>query len=293
MKHTAEFQQVVLDYKETRALNGVSCSLEGGSTYGLIGRNGAGKTSLLSLLASFRKPTSGRVLIDGKEVFEDAQQMQNVWYGHAWDMSEESDSIELTLKQNAAYRKDFDLPWALSIVERFGLDPQRPLNKLSTGMQSAFHVAEAFASNACFTIFDEVHHGMDAPSRQLFYDMILEVREQAHRTIILSTHLVSEMAYLFDHVLILHRGELVAAEPYDSIIERGVTVTGPEGAVNSFTRKYQEIDRKRLGRTVSVMLYGAPPADALEQAARSGLEVSPVSLQELFIHMTKEGRGGA
>ncbi len=288
MASTIEFQEVALEYKDTRALDGVSSTLEGGCTYGLIGRNGAGKTSLLSLIASYRKPTGGRVLIDGIEPFEQAEQMQKVWLAYSWDMSEESDSIATTLKQNAAYRPDYDLDYAFSMLERFGLDPKKALNKLSVGMQAAYSVIEAFAVNAPITIFDEVHHGMDAPSRQLFYEMVLEAREKFQRTMILSTHLVSEMAYLFDHVLVLHRGRLLADEPYDTLVERGVTITGPEEPVEAFIQGYQEIDRKRLGRTLSVMLYGILKPEDMERARRAGLEVSPVSLQELFIHMTKE-----
>ena len=82
-------------------------------------------------------------------------------------------------------------------MRRFGLDRKKPLSALSLGMQSAVNAIEGLASGAALTLFDEVHHGMNAPLRTLFYDTILDRPEVTGRTFILSTHLVSETAYLF------------------------------------------------------------------------------------------------
>ncbi|MFO7782585.1 MAG: ABC transporter ATP-binding protein, partial [Spirochaetia bacterium] len=142
------------------------------------------------------------------------------------------------------------------------------------------------ASGAALTMFDEVHHGMDPHSRTLFYEALLDRREQTGRTFILSTHLVSEMAYLFDHVLILDEGRLIVDEPCDTISERGTTIIGPFPEVEAFTRGRRVIDRKTLGGTASVMIDGSLTDRDREQARQAGLEIAPVSLQDLFIHLT-------
>ncbi len=288
MKTEARFQDIVLDYDEVRALDKVSCTLEEGKVYGLIGRNGAGKTSLLSLLASYREPSGGSLKVRDEAPFENAKIMKDIQFLYTYDMSEESETIEEYLKEVATFRERFDFEYAHTLLKRFGLNPKKKLNKLSTGMQSALLVVEGLASLSPITIFDEIHHGMDAPSRTTYYEAILESQRMHRRIIILSTHLVSEMAYLFDHVLILDRGKLLIDEPYDDVVERGVTITGAEKVVDDFTQGRTIIDTKTLGDTKAAMLYGSFTESDRKKAKEAGLQVSTVSLQELFIHLTKE-----
>ena len=290
----ATLEDVGVQFGRTRALNSVRTTITPGLIYGLIGRNGAGKTTLLSLLASYRRPNAGRVQVQGDDPFEDAARMSAVHFIFARDVSDESDTVKETLEHCARYRSDFDLVYALELVERFGLDPKKSLSALSLGMQSAVNAIEGLASGAALTLFDEVHHGMDAPSRTLFYDTILDRREATGRTLILSTHLVSESAYLFDHVLILDRGALVVDEPQDQLLQRGTTVTGDAAAVDRFTVGRTVISRKTLGPTAAAMLYEVLGDDDRAAADAAGLELSPASLQDLFIHLTaqEKSKGG-
>lgn len=283
----AALNDVGVTFRKTIALDGVSTSFKPGLIYGLIGRNGAGKTTLLSLLASYRRPDSGRVHVHGDDPFEDAARMSTVHFIFARDVSDESDTVEETLKHCARYRDDFDLDYAMDLVRQFGLDRRKPLSALSLGMQSAVNAIEGLASGASLTMFDEVHHGMDAPSRTLFYDTILDQRLATGRTFILSTHLVSESAYLFDHVLILHKGSLIVDEPQDTLVGRGTTVTGDTSAVEHFTAERTVINRKTLGPTTSVMLYGTLSDQDIAAAEAADLELAPASLQDLFIHLTE------
>lgn len=283
----AALDDVGVRFGKTVALDSVQTSISPGLVYGLIGRNGAGKTTLLSLLASYRRPDTGRVHVHGDDPFEDAARMSAVHFIFARDVSDESDTVEETLEHCARYRSDFDLAYALELAKRFGLDRSKALSALSLGMQSAVNAIEGLASGAALTLFDEVHHGMDAPSRNLFYDTILDRREATGRTFIVSTHLVSEAAYLFDHVLILDNGRLVLDEPQDELLERGVTVTGDAANVDRFTAGKTVIDRKILGPTAAAMLYGTLCDEDRASARDAGLELSPASLQDLFIHLTK------
>lgn len=285
---TTTLDNVTVKFGKNAALSAVSTSLQDDLIYGLIGRNGAGKTTLLSLLASYRRPDSGVVRIDGDDPFEDAQLMRSIHFVFPRDVSDESDSVRTTLEHCARYQRDFDLDWAHALARRFRLDLRKSLSALSLGMQSAVSAIEGLASGAALTMFDEVHHGMDPHSRTLFYEALLDRREQTGRTFILSTHLVSEMAYLFDHVLILDDGRLIVDEPCDTANERGTTVIGPFPDVETFTRGRRVIDRKALGGTASVVLDGSLTDADREQAQQLGLEIEPVSLQELFIHLTAQ-----
>ncbi len=283
----AELHGVGVRFGRTAALDSVSTSMKPGLIYGLIGRNGAGKTTLLSLLASYRQPTTGRVQVQGDDPFEDAVRMGEVHFVFARDVSDESDTVEETLKHCARYRTDFDLSYAMELVEQFGLEPKKALSALSLGMQSAVNAIEGLASGAALTLFDEVHHGMDAPSRTLFYNAILDRRDSTGRTCVLSTHLVSEAAYLFDHVLVLDKGRLVVDDPQDEFLARGTTVTGDAAAVDEFTAGRTVINRRALGPTAAAMVYEVLSREDRSAAEAAGLELTPASLQDLFIHLTE------
>ena len=279
---------VTLTYNGSAALKEISTRLSPGTIYGLLGRNGAGKTSLLSLLASFRLPTSGSIQMDEQDPFENPDIMPQVCFIYAADYSSETETPADYFDFTQRYRTDFDRACAEELAGRFRLPLDKPLSKLSRGMQSAFNAVLGLACRCPLTLFDEVDLGMDAHARELFCQEVLHQQERHPRTIVISTHLVSEMNYLFDHVLILHRGGLLADESTDSLLARGASVTGPEQTVDEFTRNHRILHTRRLGATRSDMVWGTLGDDGHRKAERLGLEIGPVSLQELFIHLTRE-----
>lgn len=286
MKLKAE--KVQLAFGKHPALKDVSFELNGSKIYGLLGRNGAGKTSLLSLIAAFREPSQGLITIDGETPFENPKIMQQVVFMYNKDYKDESDSIEAMLDGVQRYRPHFDRSYADTLIERFKLDKKKPIKKLSTGMQSAVNIIIGLASRAPITILDEVYLGLDAPSREIFYKELLQDQEKHPRMIILSTHLVSEMDYLFDEVLVLNKGTVLLHENYDSLLEQGATITGHADAVDAFVRSKKQLNVQQLGSTKSVMVYGTLTEEEQAAAYEKGLEITPISLHELFVHLTEE-----
>lgn len=287
---TAEVQlsHVTLKFKKFEALKDISLTLEAGKIHGLIGRNGAGKTSLLSLIAALREPTSGDVLIDGTPVFENTEKMQQVAFIYDKDYKEDTEKISAMLEFVEYFRPNFDKDYADYLIKRFKLPLDKPVNKLSKGMQSAMNVVIGLASRAPVTIFDEAYLGMDAPSREIFYKEILSDQAEHPRTFILSTHLVSEMDYLFDNVVIIDQGQLLLAEPYETVASHGASVTGAAEQVDAFVSGMKRLNEQTLGGTKSVMIFGELDEQQRAEAHRNGLEIGPVSLQDLFIHLTEE-----
>lgn len=283
-----EVNDVSLKYRRVEALKHVSFQLEGGKIYGLLGRNGAGKTSLLSLLASFREPTEGSIRIGGENPFENTRVMQNVSFIYQMDYSDETEKVNSMLKFVERYRPHFDRDYALHLAKRFNLPLDKAVNKLSKGMQSAFNATIGLASRAPLTIFDEAYLGMDAPTRDIFYQELLEDQGRFPRTVIVSTHLVSEMDYLFDEILIIHRGSLLLHEAYETLVSRGASITGPADEVDHFVGGLKKLNEQRLGNTKSVTVYGELSEEQKKNAQQKGLEVGPVSLQDLFIYLTGE-----
>lgn len=279
---------VTLRFRKFEALKNISLTLDSGKIHGLLGRNGAGKTSLLSLFAAFREASEGHILVDGEPVFENAEKMQQIAFIYDKDYQEETDKVSAFLEFAQIYRPNYDTAYADRLLKRFKLPADKPVNKLSKGMKSALNVVIGLASRTPITIFDEAYLGMDAPSREIFYQEILAEQAEKPRTFILSTHLVSEMDYLFDNVIIIEQGRLLLSEDYETVASRGASVTGDADQVEAFVSGMKRLNEQKLGGTKSVMIYGELDEQQILDASRRGLEIGPVSLQDLFIHLTEE-----
>ncbi|MDI7741328.1 ABC transporter ATP-binding protein [Lysinibacillus fusiformis] len=282
-----EVKNLSVQYRAQTALKDISFTLNENKVYGLLGRNGAGKTTLLSLLASFREPSSGSITIEGENPFENAKIMQHVNFVYNKDFKDETENLKNTLEDVSKYRPYFDLEYANHLVQKFKLPTDKPLKQLSKGKQSAVMVTIGLASRAPITIFDEAYNGMDAPTREIFYQELLVDQSEHPRMIIVSTHLVSEMEYLFEEVLIINKGELVLQENYETLVAKGASITGPAEEVDSFVQEKQQLNTKQLGNTKSVMVYGEISEAERKAAIAKGLEIGPLSLQDLFIHLTE------
>ena len=290
MADKIRMNNITLRFRKFEALKDITLTLEAGRIHGLIGRNGAGKTSLLSLLAAFREPTDGHIEIDGEPVFENPEKMQQVMFVYDKKYDEEYDKIPAFLEFVERHRPNYDKDYADYLLKRFKLPTDKPIHKLSKGMQSAMNAVIGLASRAPVTIFDEAYLGMDAPTREIFYQEILADQAEHPRTFILSTHLVSEMDYLFDNVIIINQGRLLLNEDFEKVLSRGASITGAADQVDEFAAGMKILNEQKLGGTKKAMVYGVLDEDQLSSARQLGLDVGPVSLQELFIHLTEEAQ---
>ena len=273
-----------------QALKDISFTLEPGKIYGLIGRNGAGKTSLLSALASFRKASHGDILVDGIPLFDNGELMQHVQFVYPREFNSETadtyPKVPKYIKKETRFRPNFDHQYAEALINKFKLPTNKRPHKLSRGMQSILSVIIGLASRAPITIFDEAYLGMDAPTRDLFYKEILKDQERNPRTIIMSTHLVSEMEYLFDEVIMIHEGELIKKGAYDEIVATGAAITGAVDAVDVFTKGKEIINTETLGGFKKVTISDDITDKERLLAQELDLEIQTVTLQDLFIHLT-------
>lgn len=285
-----QVRDLTVRYPDTVAVDGVSLDIEPGAITGLLGRNGSGKTTLLSTVAAFRRPTSGTVLVDGEDPWENERVLAGT------GLVRESGDLpaDLRLDQMLSWVEDarphFDRELAGTLMETFELRPRAKHAGLSRGQKSAFGVVVGLAARTELTILDEVYLGMDAPSRYAFYDALLDDYIAHPRTIVLSSHLIEEIERLFEHVAVLDSGRLLLAEPADEVRARGTTVTGPADAVERFAAGRDVVARQQLGRTVQVTLYGPSAPDDRQRASAAGVELGPVSLQDLFVHLTATTR---
>lgn len=275
-------------YGDVTAVDDMTFSLDGNKIYGLLGRNGSGKTSLMSVLAGYRKASGGTVLVDGEPVFENGRTTAKIsLVRHISDAADKADKLSEALAYAAWWRESWDTAYADELMELFKLSPDQKIGSLSLGQRSAFGVTIGLASRAPLTMLDESHLGMDTPTRYNFYDAVLQDFMRNPRTIILSTHLIEELAALLEEVVIIDGGKLVLREETDSLRSRGIEVTGVADDVDRFVSGLTVLSEKTLGRTKSAMVYGSLDDEQLAAARRAGLELGPIALQDLFVHLTE------
>jgi ABC-2 type transport system ATP-binding protein len=288
MTEIIEASRLSLRYHDVTALDDVSFTLTGGKIYGLLGRNGSGKTSLLSVLAGYRKPSGGTVAIGGRPVFENAAVTRNVCLVRGTgDAAPGGLKVKDLLEFAGHLRDSWDPDYAAELVELFSLPLDKNVGSLSHGRQSALGIVIGLASRTPLTMLDESYLGLDAPSRYKFYDALLAEVMAHPRTIILSTHLIEEVSALFEEVLILDEGKLVLHDDAESLRAAGSAVTGEAEQVDRFVDGMRVLGEKRLGRTKSAMVYGELDAERRAQAHAAGLDLGPLALQDLFVHLTE------
>jgi ABC-2 type transport system ATP-binding protein len=279
-------RDLTLRYGPTVALGGLTLDLPAGKIYGLLGRNGSGKTSLLSVLAAFRRATSGTLTVDGVDPFENASVMRRTSFIRDTLDVADADRIDRLLRLAGSLRPTWDQAYAERLLDAFELPVRQKVSALSRGQRSALGVVLGLATRAPLIILDETYLGMDAAARAAFHRELLADYLEHPRTIILSTHLIDEVAGLFERVVILDHGTVVVYEETEALRARGVAVTGPAAAVETFVAGRAVLGRQRLGGTLSATLYGRLDDDERARARTAGLSLGPVGLQDLFIHLT-------
>jgi ABC-2 type transport system ATP-binding protein len=286
-------EDLTVRFGEAPALDGLDLRLAPGKIHGLLGRNGSGKSTLAAVLAGFRRPSGGSVLIEGgdlgaaREPYEDAVVTSRICLIRESGDLVDSAPVHHVLGLARSLRPYWDEDLAGELLDKFEVPERKKVQKLSRGKKSALGVVLGLASRAPLTIFDESYLGMDVPSRNIFYDALLADYAEVPRTIVLSTHLVSEVSALLEEVVILDRGRLVTQAPVDSLRGRGASIVGPAAAVDGLTAGLAVLAEQKLGGTKSTTVLGDLDDGLLAKARDAGLEIGPVGLQELFVHLTE------
>lgn len=284
------FQNVSLKYGKTYALNNVSLKLPEHGICGVLGRNGAGKTSLLSLLCAYRKPTSGTISIFGEDPYENKNILPKIAF--IYDNQSEAENafqIKELLKITASLRPNWDNTYAEKLINLFEVPIKKKMNALSHGMRSAVNVIMGLAGQTPITVYDEAYLGMDAAMRKLFIRELLSDYMERPKLILFSTHFVNEMEGLFSEAIIINKGKVLIHDDCDNLRSKGTTVTGSIKAIDSFIKGRKVLSQRTLGSQKEAVLFeGINEKDRII-AIKTGLEFSKPSLQDLFIYMTDQG----
>jgi ABC-2 type transport system ATP-binding protein len=269
-------------YGAVMALDGVSFDLEENVIHGLLGRNGAGKTTAMQILTGQGFESGGRVEVFGQHPYENAAVLGRVCFVKESQIYPDMFRVRHALRAAERAFPEWDARFASELAADFGLPVDRKIKKLSRGMLSMVGVIIGLASRSPLTVFDEPYLGLDPVARQLFYDRLLADFSERPRTVVLSTHLIDEVGPLVENVIVIDRGQVVIDAEAESLRSAAIAVSGPASAVESFAAGRPELHREQVGGLLRVTVGGTPelPTDAR-------LDVQPVSLQQLVVRTTQ------
>jgi len=293
MTSVIEVHNLTKQYRDTLAVDDASFAIEQNTIYGLLGRNGAGKTTIMSILTAQNFATSGEVRVFGENPYENARVLQRMCFVRESQKYPDDATPRHAFRSARLFFPNWNQELADQLIDEFQLPTKKTIKKLSRGQLSAVGVIIGLAARAEVTFFDEPYLGLDAVARQTFYDRLLEDYTEIPRTVILSSHLIDEVSNLIEKVIVIDRGRIVMDEDTDAVRDRAANIVGDSAAVDAFVVGREVIHRESLGRVSSVTVLGGLTAADRERLTAARLDVAPVSLQQLIVRTTQHTAGAA
>ena len=260
-------------------LDRLNLTLPGGCILGLIGENGAGKSTTIRLILGMLRPDGGTVTILGRDNRDNLALTKQ-------DIGVVLDEVGIpecmTPKQVGIVMADVFTRWDAKtyegLLERFSLPENKKFREFSRGMKMKLGLAVALSHEAKLLILDEATSGLDPVVRDEVVSILSEFTRDESHSILISSHIVSDLEKLCDYVAFLHKGKLLLCEEKDMLLsEYGILHCRPEDLPET------GVLHKKLSP------YGAE-AIVRRDAVKPGTALSPISMEELFVFMSKEAK---
>lgn len=249
--------------------------------HGLLGANGVGKTTLMSVILNHTFRSSGEVLIDGEDPRENARLLERTCFVHEDQKFHDDDTPASLLRILPTFYPAWDTDLAERLAPRFKLPMSTRTTKLSRGQRSALAIVISLAARAPYTFMDEPYLGLDPGHRALFYEEFARAMAEHPRTVILSTHLIDEVSDLLENVVMIEDGRVTVDADIDDARDRAFVLRGLEPVVRDVVGARRVLREYRLGNILSVTVDGTATAEDRRRADAANVSLEPVTLQEL------------
>lgn len=209
-----EIKDLNKSFDKKEILKDVNISISEGKIIGLLGKNGAGKTTLIKLINDLLTPTSGKILVNGKEVGVESKKIisylpERTYLNKQMKVSEVIDYF-------SDFYENFDSDKAKRLLKDLDLDINQKLSKMSKGMQEKVQLVLVMSRNADLYILDEPLGGVDPATRDYILDTILSNFNE-NASVIISTHLISDIERILDEVIFIDKGKIVLQSDADKL----------------------------------------------------------------------------
>ncbi|MBQ3404694.1 MAG: ABC transporter ATP-binding protein [Oscillospiraceae bacterium] len=274
-----EMNAVSKKFDRVYALDNVSVSFGGNMIYGLLGNNGAGKSTALNIITNRLFASSGTVTVDGEPVANNDHALGKMFLMGENNMYPSDMRVKKAFESTALFYPKFSIERAMQLSEKFGLNTRSKITALSTGYASIFRLILALTADVKYLLLDEPVLGLDAQHRDMFYRLLMEKYAEKPCTIVLSTHLISEVENLVERAVIISGGRIIRDAPVEELMRDCYSVTGTAARVDEFTADKTVLSEYSMGGIKSAGVQGHI------DTAPEGLELAPMKLQDYFISL--------
>jgi ABC-2 type transport system ATP-binding protein len=202
------------NYDNHQVLKDINLSIHGGKIYGLLGKNGTGKTTLIKLINDLLTPSSGDIYVKGEKIGVNSKKI--ISYLPERTYLDKSMTIKDAFKLFTEFYENFSLEKANKLLKDLNLDLNMRISKMSKGMQEKLQLILVMSREADLYILDEPLGGVDPATRDYILDTILQNFKEG-ASIIISTHLISDIERILDEVIFLNNGEIILTSDTDSL----------------------------------------------------------------------------
>ncbi len=287
-----EIRNLSKKFDDFYAVNDITANIEEGHVFGLVGTNGAGKSTLLRMIAGVLKPAGGKVLVDGRDVYENPDVKKEIFY-----ISDEqhyfanSTPEEMKNYYKGIYEK-FDEERFKDLMSKFGLGADRRINTFSKGMKKQLSVILGVCSNTKYLLCDETFDGLDPVMRQAVKKLFIADMEDRKMTPVIASHNLRELEDICDHVGLLHEGGILFSRDMDDMklnIHKIQAVFESDADKANFEKSVEVLTEESRGSLNTYTVRGS--VEDLSAAIRGVntifQEILPLSLEEIFISETE------
>ncbi len=278
-------------FEDITAVDHICAEVQNGSVYGLIGSNGAGKSTFLRMLAGILEPDEGEVWIDGEKIFENTAVKSRCFF-----ISDEQFFFPNSTPQDMKnyYRRfyeKFDEERYFKLMNAFGLDEMRKIRTFSKGMKKQVSVICGVCSGADYLFCDETFDGLDPVVRQAVKSLFAEDVSERGLTPVIASHNLRELEDICDHVGLLHRGGILFSRDLDEMklgMYKVQCIFGaplPEDAWNGFDL----LKKEQRGSLYTITARGERDElmAKINKMNPTFCELLPLTLEEIFINETE------
>ena len=263
-------------------LDNLNLTLPGGCILGLIGENGAGKSTTIKLILDMIRKDSGTVTILGQDNEKNIELIKEE-IGVVLDEAGIPECLTVTQVGRVMKHtfRNWDEAEYSRLINKLGLPDKKPFRDFSRGMKMKLAIAVAMSHNSRLLILDEATSGLDPVVRDEVVEMFSEFTRDENHSVLISSHIVSDLEKLCDYVAFLHKGKLMLCEEKDRLLEE-------YGLIHCTAEELRNLPADAV-RYAKENPYGAE-AMVRRSAVPDGISVSPISIEELFVFMVKEAR---
>ena len=287
-----EVRNLSKSFDSIKAIDHISAKIEDGHVFGLIGTNGAGKSTFMRMLSGVLKPEEGEILVDGEPVYDNPAVKEKIFYISDDQYYFRSGTPVDMLKLYQTCYPAFDGAKWKSLMEKFGLDEKRKVNTFSKGMKKQISVICGICANTKYLLCDETFDGLDPVMRQAVKALFVKEMDERGLTPVIASHNLRELEDICEYVGLLHRGGILLEKDIDDMklnIHKLQCVIREDEMLQKIRSGLEVVTIDNRGSLYTVTVRGDKEKilEFMEHLNPVFYELLPLSLEEIFISETE------